>query len=103
MLKKFYENLYREDRNIDHDNNNFLTSEDAKLSEDEKLTCEGPIKEYECLEALTDMKNMKSPGSDGLTAEFYKLFWTEIKIHYINSINYSFEHQTLTETGRNKE
>ncbi len=43
------------------------------------------------------MKNMKSPGSDGITAEFYKLYWNEIKLYYIESINYSFEHGSLTE------
>ncbi len=45
------------------------------------------------------MKNMKSPGSDGITAEFYKqkLYWNDIKLYYINSINYSYEHGSLTE------
>lgn len=43
------------------------------------------------------MKNSKSPGSDGLTAEFYKLQWNDIKQYYIESINYSYENGYLTE------
>lgn len=42
------------------------------------------------------MKNNKSPGSDGLSVEFYKIFWKYIKQHYINSINYSFAQGELT-------
>ena len=43
------------------------------------------------------MKNSKSPGSDGITVEFYKMFWPILKKHYVNSINYSFETGSLTE------
>ena len=32
------------------------------------------------------MQNKKSPGNDGLTKEFYKTFWNEIKCPSINSI-----------------
>ncbi len=40
---------------------------------------------------------MKSPGSDGLTTEFYKMYWNEIKQYYVDSINFSFENGSLTE------
>ena len=43
------------------------------------------------------MQNNISPGSDGITVEFYKIFWNTIKQHYIRSINYSFEAGSLTE------
>ena len=42
------------------------------------------------------MNNGKSPGSDGLTTEFFKIFWNTIKSFYIKSVNYSYEHNTLT-------
>ena len=59
--------------------------------------CDGLLTEHELATALKDMKNKKSPGSDGLTTEFYKLFWNNIKQFYINSINYSYQNGELTE------
>ena len=44
------------------------------------------------------MKNQKKKtGLDGITVEFYKIFWNNIKELYANSINYSFETGSLTE------
>ena len=43
------------------------------------------------------MQNAKSPGSDGITVEFYKIFWGDIKTYIINSINYSFDNLNMTE------
>ena len=43
------------------------------------------------------MKNQKSPGSDGISVEFYKLFWNNIKEFYVNSINHSFQTGSFTE------
>ena len=42
------------------------------------------------------MKNNKSPGSDGLTTEFYKIFWSTLKPFYISSINFSYNNGSLT-------
>ena len=42
-------------------------------------------------------KHEKSPGSDGITVEFPKLFWNDVKEFYINSINYSFQTSSLTD------
>ena len=43
------------------------------------------------------MHNNKSPGSDCITVEFYKMFWNTIKQYYVSSIYYSFEIGSLTE------
>ena len=68
----------------------------TKLSEEHKSQCEGKLNDYECGCALLEMANNKSPGSDGLTVEFFKIFLSTLKEHYIKSINYSFEHCKLT-------
>ena len=42
------------------------------------------------------MKNGKSPGSDGFTAEFYKFFWIDIKYLVLDSLNYAFHNGELS-------
>ena len=68
-------------------NNSFLNC----LSEEQMLEAEGKLSTQECLNALKNMKNNKSPGVDGYTAEFYKFFWNDLKFYLLNSFNYSFK------------
>ena len=42
----------------------------------------------------------KSPGSDGLPAEFYKLFWKEIHHYLLNALNYAYRNSLLSVTQR---
>ena len=58
-----------------------------ELNEEDKFSIEGKITEYECTCALREMNNNKSPGSDGITTEFYKIFWNDIKSFYIKSLS----------------
>ena len=37
------------------------------------------------------MDSNKKPGSDGLPAEFYKIFWNDIPDFLLGSINYAYE------------
>ena len=46
-----------------------------KLNEIDKELCEGPLTFEECSSAIKQMKDSKSPGCDGLPAEFYKKFF----------------------------
>lgn len=55
----------------------------------EKL--EGKITYSEALEALKNMKNDKSPGSNGFTAEFFKFFWRDICHFWLMSANEGFD------------
>ena len=54
------------------------------------------LSEKECHLALKDMDNGKSPGSDGLSSEFYKVFWDDINLDVVASINYSFEKRQMS-------
>ena len=49
------------------------------LSEKDKSDCENEINEDEVSNVLKEMKNGSSPGIDGLSIEFYKVFWDKIK------------------------
>ncbi|XP_062588418.1 uncharacterized protein LOC134250082, partial [Saccostrea cucullata] len=76
--KHFYQKLYG---NIDDSIQNVnLEEEDkypdiVKLSEEESKSIEGHITLEEAGETLYKMKSNKSPGSDGFTSEFLKMFW----------------------------
>ena len=75
----------------------FFSIQSAKLNNEDKMLCEGLITVAECTTALNEMNLNKSPGSDGITVEFYKQFWDILKEHFVKSINYSFNNQSLTE------
>ena len=68
-----------------------------KLNIDEQNSCTGLLTEEESGKALKEMKNQKSPRSDGLTTEFYKIFWEDIKQFYVKSIYFSYQNGQLTE------
>ena len=73
--KQFYETL---NDKIPVSENNSLTDilggNEGKLSDQEAETLEGKITYAELLHALKQIKNKKSPGLDGYTAEFFKFF-----------------------------
>ena len=49
-----------------------------KLENEKAERLEGEISYLELGKALKTMKNNKTPGLDGFTVEFFKLFWTDI-------------------------
>ena len=48
------------------------------------------------MNALKEFKNCNSPGTDGLSAEFYNFFWTDISTDIIGSFDYAFKTGTLS-------
>lgn len=46
------------------------------------------------------MKNNKSPGTDGLTVEFYKFFWKDICHLLRRSLSYGYIEKQLSVTQR---
>ncbi len=71
-----------------------------KLNLTEQKGCEGLLNKAECVKALKDMECNKTPGSDGLPAECYKVFWNVIFDLFLNSINYAYRIGQLSVTQR---
>jgi len=46
------------------------------------------------------MKNNKTPGLDGFSSEFFKVFWGKLKFFVLRSLNYSFDKGILPLTLR---
>ena len=44
--------------------------------------------------------NNKTPGIDGLSAEFYKFFWVKLKVLYLQAINCAIENDCLAASMR---
>ena len=70
------------------------------LNKEERLLCEGLINEKEGLEALKNMTSDKTPGTDGLQYEFYKVFWRDVSQILISALNYSYAAGKLSVSQR---
>lgn len=58
---------------------NYTNDTDNKLSDQERDSLDREISDMELSNSLMSMANHKSPGFDGITAEFYKCFWIHLK------------------------
>ena len=78
----------------------FLTINTTNLTKWIRKKCEGLLTEKECLEAVKSMESGKSPGTDGLPTEFYKVFWRDVSPFLISSFNKSYQKGKLAITQR---
>ena len=46
------------------------------------------------------MEPEKTPGSDGIPAKFYKVFWNDISEHLVTSINHAYQKEQFSVTQR---
>ena len=69
----------------------FNNSALPEISADQRQSCEGLLTKDECLASLKQMAKGKSPGSDGLSAEFYLAFWESLGQELVENLNYAFE------------
>ena len=101
--KSFYQNLYstlHDQPNLRNEDIFFPKNFTEGLDEQSKNECEGLLTDVECLESLKTMTSNKSPGTDGLPAEFYKVFWDYVKPFLLNALNCSYTNGHLSITQR---
>ena len=70
------------------------------LDEQGQNECEGLLTEAERLESLKSVESNKSPGSDGLPAEFHKVFWNDVHHYTLNALNCAYAKGLLAVTQR---
>ena len=99
--KRFSEHLYasKELELIDIDLNSLIPNR-PKLDDTDKNEIEGVITYTEALNALKNMQNDKSPGTSGYSSNFFKLFWKDLGVFLVRSINYGFNSGMLSITQR---
>ena len=89
--KTFYENLYSSNDISANEINNVLNDLNiTPIDQDKATLCEGPISEKECYDAIMSMSCDKSPGTDGLPVNFYRIFWDDLKELVCNVFNTCF-------------
>ena len=95
--EKFYKNLYKKDENVKF---TYTNAEGIKVNDSQRHLLSAELKVEELSEAIKGMPNSKSPGADGLTADFYKVFWRLLKPILFEAINYAIKTGRLHSSAR---
>lgn len=74
VVQSFYKNLFKKEKVKQECVDEVLNTVSASLTDVERNMCEGDISIEEIKAAIKQTKPNKSPGSDGLTHEFYRTF-----------------------------
>ena len=96
-IKTFYSNLYSKTSEPPHLHSDTLMNIDMpKLTEENKTMLESCITEQELFKSLKTFGKNKSPGNDGLSAEFYIFFWDSLKGLFMKAVQESFDKGELS-------
>ena len=86
----FYQNLYTSCETNPVVQDELLSNLSSSLSLEEADLCEGDLSVDECLKAVQGMAKSKTPGLDGLPAEFYLAFWSVLGSDLVDVLNHAF-------------
>ena len=100
MIYDFYSNLYSRELEDETIQDEFLSGITIKLSEEERLKLDADFTEEELRSSMVDLKRNKSPGSDGLTKEFYDFFWDQLSPLYMECVKEIDEKLELTDSQK---
>ena len=99
-VEKYFEKLY-DDEPIDEIQQKwFLNMIDDKLNELDKDKLKNDVSENEILIAIKGLNENKSPGIDGIPAEFYCKYWEIIKKELIEIVKNIINGTCLTDSQR---
>ena len=95
QTRQFYVVLCTEEGIEDDAQETMLSKITSKLTKNQADLCEGAVTHDKLTEAVRQTQNDKSPGTDGLTYEFYKAFWHLLGKDLVQVFNNSFEQMRL--------
>ena len=75
LAERYYKSLYTPSRTDVLRQQRLLRNVDKRISPEDRRKLEAVLSIEELTEAVFQQKDNKSPGPDGITAEFYKAFW----------------------------
>lgn len=76
---KYYEKLYTKTEIDNERQKKYLSIMKEKVDEESRVFCDEQLDIEEIRDAVIDMNRNKSPGTDGLTTEFYQTFWGKLE------------------------
>ena len=98
---EFYQHLYTNSPDNEDGMDSYISSSHlSELEETLSASLDNRITMLEFESVVKNLKNNKSPGWDGLTAEFYKTFWEDIRSTLFLAFQESVEGGTLTPSQR---
>jgi hypothetical protein len=98
----FYKQLYKSTNPDNEKLKKYIenTKVHNKLRNNESEKCEGEITMEECTNAIFKMKLNKAPGLDGLSVEFYRKFWNNLKKLVTKVFNFNYERGYLSNSQK---
>ena len=85
---KFYKRLYTSNPNVFFA---YTNDTDVRLTNTQRDDLDKPIQLTELSKAVSEMANDSAPGIDGLTAGFYKVFWTKLREPLYRALRYCID------------
>ena len=95
ILVQFYTSLYSKDALDLQIQTEIIDNLQLSLSDYERDMCKGVFTADELLAALKGLQTGKSPGSDGLSTEFYLCFWDDLGDFLLSVLNECFHAGSL--------
>ena len=86
--KKFYQQLYTKDSNIEF---KLINEQQTEMDLEKKEQLDKMISFEEVTAAVKALKRSVTPGIDGLNVKFYQFFWSKFGHLYYNTLILSFE------------
>ena len=90
--RKFYSTLYEQDQDVQFDLQNthgIYVPDEIRKQQEKQIN----VKDLEG--AIIRMNNNKTPGSDGIPVDFYKVFWKRLKEPFVDMMMESYEQDEL--------
>ena len=99
-VRSFYRDLYAEEEIVESELDMMPQKIRKKVLPQAKVLCDSPLQLDDLTRSVKAMENGKSPGSDGLTSNFYKAFWDILGIDLRDTLTFCVDRGELTPSQR---
>ena len=94
--RKYYESLFAKDDFVDFQLEN---KENITVDAGSAAVWAHQIQKTEIAQALKSLNNDKTPGPDGITTNFFKMFWSKLESVFYSAVLDAFENGKLYESA----